>query len=68
VPDALLLYRFAEAVGVIGFVDHDGVRAQLTEQRVGDFTVARLSCGQAEPDRQAFRVDDGVDLGCESAS
>ena len=37
----------------------------MVEQRVGDLSVVRLSCRQAEPDREALRVDDDVDLGRE---
>jgi len=44
------------------------VRAEPVEQRVGDLPVVRLPGGQAEPDREALRVDDDVDLGREPAS
>ena len=40
----------------------------MVEQRVGDLPVVRLPGGQAEPDRQALRVDDNVDLGREPAA
>jgi hypothetical protein len=40
----------------------------MVEQRVGDLPVVRLSGGQAEPDREALRVDDDVDLGREPAA
>ena len=60
---------FADAVGVIGLVrQHDGARAEMIEQRIGDLPVMRLPCSQAEPDREPLRVDDDVDLGREPAS
>jgi len=40
----------------------------MVEQRVGDLPVMCLACGQAEPDREALRVDDDVDLGREPAA
>lgn len=65
----LLLDQFADAIGIIGLVgEDDGARAEVVEQRVGDPTVMRLSCRQAEPDREALRVDDDMDLGREPTS
>ena len=65
---ALVLDQFADAVGVVGLVrQHDGARAEMVEQRVGDLPVMRLPCCQAEPDREPLRVDDDVDLGREPA-
>jgi hypothetical protein len=40
----------------------------MVEQAVGDLPVVRLPGGQAEPDREALRVNDDVDLGREPAS
>jgi hypothetical protein len=40
----------------------------VVEQRVDDLPVVRLPGRQAEPDREALRVDDDVDLGREPAS
>ena len=40
----------------------------MVEQRVDDLPVVRLPCGQIEPDREALRIDDDVDLGREPAS
>ncbi|EQB11183.1 hypothetical protein RLDS_25135 [Sphingobium lactosutens DS20] len=40
----------------------------MVEQPVSDLAVVRLPCGQAEPDREALRVDDNVDLGREPAA
>lgn len=66
---APVLDQLADAVSVVGLVgQHDGARAKLVEQRVGDLPVMRLTSGQAEPDREAMRVDDDVDLGCEPAA
>ena len=39
----------------------------MVEQRIGDLPVVRLPGGQAEPDREALRVDDDVDFGREPA-
>lgn len=66
---ALILDQLADAVGVVGLVgQHDGARAEAVKQRVGDLPVVRLPGGQAEPDREALRVDDDVDLGREPAA
>ncbi|ANI78473.1 hypothetical protein EP837_02065 [Sphingobium sp. EP60837] len=40
----------------------------MIEQRISDLSVMRLSRRQAEPDREAVRVNDGVDFGREPAS
>ncbi len=66
---ALVLDQFTDAVSVVSLVSqHDGVRAEVVEQRVGDLSVVRLSGGQAQPDREALRVDNDVDLGREPAA
>lgn len=66
---ALALDQFADAIGVIGLVcQHNGAWAEVVEQRVGDPTIMRLPGGQAEPDREALRIDDDVDLGLEPAA
>lgn len=66
---ALILYQFADAVGIIGLVrQHDGARAKMIEQRVRNLSVVCLPSCQAEPDREALRVDDDVDLGREPAA
>ena len=65
----LVLDQLADAVGVVGLVgQHDGARAELVEQLVGDLAVMGLSSGQAEPDREALCVDADVDLGREPAA
>jgi hypothetical protein len=40
----------------------------MTEEAIGDLAVVRLPCCQAEPDREALRIDDDVNLGREPAS
>lgn len=66
---ALVLGQLADAIGIVGFVrQHDSARAEAVEQRIGDLPVMRLPSGQAEPDREALRVDDDVDLGREPAA
>jgi hypothetical protein len=44
------------------------MRAEMVEERVGDLPVMRLSRCQAEPDREALRVDNDMNLGRESAA
>jgi hypothetical protein len=65
----LVLDQIADAVCVVSLVrQHEGARAEVVEQRVGDLPIMRLSGGQAEPDRTPLRVDDDVDLGREPAA
>src|SRR3546814_11657183 len=65
----LVLDQLTDAVGVVGLVgQHDGARAAVVEQRVGDPAVVRLPGGQAEPAREALRVDPDVDLGRRTAA
>lgn len=40
----------------------------MIEQPVNDLPIVRLPGGQAEPDREALRVDDDVNLGREPAA
>jgi hypothetical protein len=40
----------------------------VVEQGVGDLPVVRLPGGQAEPDREALRVDNDVDFGREATA
>jgi len=44
------------------------VRPKVVEQIVRDLAIMCLPCGQAEPDREALRIDDRVDFGREPAS
>lgn len=49
----MFLDQVTDAVGIIGLVrQHDGARAEVVEQRVGDLPIMRLAGGQAEPDRE----------------
>ena len=65
----LVLDQLADSVGVACLVsEHGGARPEMVEQRVGDLTVVRLPGGQAEPDWEALRVNDDVDLCCEPAA
>ena len=65
----LVLDQFADAVGVVGLVgQHDGARAEVVKQLVGDLPVVRLPGSQAEPDREPLRINDDVDLGREPAA
>ena len=66
---SLLLDQVTDAVSVIGFVrQHDSVGAEIVEQRVDGLPVMRLSCRQAEPDREPLRIDDCMDFGREPSS
>ena len=57
------------AVGSVGLIRlHDGARAKMVKQWVGDLPVMRLSGRQAAPDREALRVDNDMDLGREPAA
>lgn len=40
----------------------------MIEQAINALPVICLSSGQAEPDREALRIDDDIDLGREPAS
>lgn len=44
------------------------MRPGVVEQTVKNLPVVRLSCGQAEPDRQPLRVDDDSDFRYEGTS
>ena len=64
---ALRFDQIADAVGVISFVgEHDGARIETVKQAERGGTVMGLAGGQAEPDREALGIDDGVDLGREA--
>lgn len=59
----MFLDQVTDAVGIIGLVrQHDGARAEVVEQRVGDLPIMHLAGGQAEPDREPLRINDDVDL------
>jgi hypothetical protein len=66
---ALILDQLADAIGVVGLVgQHDGSRAEMIEEAIGDLAAVRLPSGQAEPDREALGIDDDVDFGRKPAS
>lgn len=66
---ALGLDQVADAIGIIGFVSkNDGARIETIEQVISGGAIMGLPGGQAEPDREPLRINDGVDLGCEPAS
>ena len=65
----MFLDQLTDAVGVASFVcQHDGARAEMVEQRVSELPIMRLPRSQAEPDWEALRIDDDVDLRREAAS
>lgn len=65
----MVVDQVADAVGVISLVgQHDGARTKMIEQRIGDLPVVCLPGCQAEPDREALRIDDNMDLGREPAA
>ena len=66
---ALRLDQVADAVGVIGFVGQDnGAGIEAIQQPIRRRSVMRLTCCQAEPDRQPLRIDKRVDPGRETTS
>lgn len=44
------------------------MRSKMVEQVICDLTIICLSSSQAEPDREALRIDDGMDFRCEPAA
>ena len=44
------------------------MRSKVIEQFVRNLAIMCLTCRQAEPDREALRIDDRVDFGRESTS
>ena len=59
----------ADAIGIIGLVgDEDRAGAQAIEQPVGCGRVMGVACGETEPDRQPFRIDERMDLGRQPAA
>ncbi len=66
---ALRLDQIADPVGVISFVGQDdGAGIEAIQQPVCGRPIVRLTCCQAEPDREPLRIDERVDLGCETTS
>jgi hypothetical protein len=65
----LFLDQRADAVGIIGLVgEQHHARSKMVEQFVRDLAIMRLAGGQAEPDRETLRIDDGMNFRCEPAS
>jgi hypothetical protein len=66
---ALAFDQVANGVAVIRLVaQHDRARLQPVEECQRSGCVVRLACCQAEPDRETLPIDDGMDLGRETAS
>lgn len=59
---------FDEAVGVVTLVGDEGLRLNFGQQRFGLGDVVSLTAGQADRQRIAERVDDGVDFGRQPAA
>ena len=57
-----------EAVGVITFVGDEGLGLDFGEERFGLGDVVDVSAGQADRQRIAEGIDNGVDLGRQSAA
>jgi len=66
---ALGFNQGADGIGIVGFVSqNDGARIEAVEQLICGWPIMCLPCGQAEPDREPLRIDDGVDFGRKPAS
>ena len=59
---------FDETVGVVTFVGDEGLRLDFGQERFGLGDVVGLTARQADRQRIAERIDDGVDLGRQSAA
>lgn len=66
--DAAHRQGFDETVGVVTFVGDEGLRLDFGQERLGLGDVVGLTAGQADRQRIAERVNDGVDLGRQSAA
>ena len=59
----------SERVAVVATIrQQDAVRTEQPEHALSRPPVVSLACGQLEEDREAVRVDDGVDLGRKPAA
>lgn len=67
-PDPAHAEMVDEAVAVVGLVSDHRRRLDLLRQRHGLGEVVSLTAGEAHDQRVAERIDDGVDLGCQSAA
>jgi hypothetical protein len=65
---APLLKGVDQGIGIIGFVSQERFRGNLIQQWLGLADVGCLARGKRQSDRIAKRIDDGVDLGGQSAT
>lgn len=66
--DAAHLEAADEAVGIVSLVGDHGFRLDLGGKRFGLGNVVDLASGEADGERIAERIDDGMDLGGQSAA
>lgn len=65
----LLAERRPDAIGIVSLVrQNDCSGTNMIEQIVSDLAIMGLPCSQAQPDREAFAVNDRMDFGREPAS
>ncbi len=65
---ALIENDVMQAIGVIGPIGKDLACVQISDEFTGGRHIALLTGPQFEADRQAERIDDGVDFRSETAS
>ena len=65
---ALLVGEVVEAVGIVGAIGQHLARRDTTDQVACGNHIVLLAGAEAETDRQAERIDYGMDLGAEPAS
>jgi hypothetical protein len=63
-----LLKGFDQGIGIIGFIGQKRFGGDLIQQRLGLTDAGRLARSKRQSDRIAKRIDDGVDLGGQSAT
>ena len=63
-----LLKGFDQGIGIIGFVSQERFGVDLTQQRLGLTDVGRLARSKRQSDQIAECIDDGMDLGGQSAA
>jgi hypothetical protein len=63
-----LLKGFDQGIGIIGFVSQERFGVNLIQQRLGLTDAGRLARSKRQSDRIAGCIDDGVDLGGQSAT
>jgi len=67
-PDLAHLEMVNEAVAVVGFVSDHRIHLDLLGERDGLSDVMGLAAGEADHQRVAEGIDDGVDLGRQSSA